>query len=137
MLFCLARFIPGKAGIVIRKLLTLFIFFVVVYAVAWAMILKSLKFNPKAGTVTNQTLNQEIEVENNSYGSIELIDLDFYGMNDAKIPKTSEGLPLNIESKQSKNFKIWLNYEQFQSIEMRVKIMGLTKTFKQKIPENK
>lgn len=138
MLFCLSYLCPGKTGSRIRKVLTVFFGLALIYAVCWALILKELKFNPKSAVINEEgILKQEIEVQNNSYAGIELIDLDFYNEEDEKLEKTSEGLPAFIKSKSSEDIKINLKYMKFKAVELKVRILGLTKKFKQDIPEKK
>lgn len=138
MLFCLSYLFPGKIGSKIRKILTLALGVVIVYAVCWALILKEMKFNPKSGMMSNENiLNQEIEVVNNSYAGIELLDIDFYNEDDKKLEKTSEGLPIYVKGKSSGTFRIFVYYEKFKAVEVSVRILGLKKKFKQDIPEKK
>lgn len=136
MLFCLSYLCPGKTGSIVRKFSILLLGIVLVYAVCWALVLKGLKFNPISAVVKDQQfLVQEIQIENTSYLPIELIDLNFYSQESTVVEKTTEGLPASIKSMGYENIKIITQFVKFEYIEICVRIMGLKKSFKQKIPK--
>ena len=138
MLFCLSYLFPGKIGARIRSFFIIAFGLVLIYAVCWALTLKELKFNPRSSMMTEDgILNMEIEIQNNAYIGINLLNVDFYNKENEKIEKTSEGLPLYIAGKSSKAFKMFLTFEEFKAVEITVKIMQLTKKFKQDIPSPK
>lgn len=132
-MLCLSCLIPGKAGVIIRKISTLLFCVGLCYVVCWVIIAKGLNFKMQSADLVDQNLVLNILVENNSFGSINLKDLNFYNDEDQLIPKRTADLPMLIEKFSSKPLKLTSKLDEFRFVELTIKILGLQKKFKTKV----
>ncbi|ELA41459.1 uncharacterized protein VICG_01564 [Vittaforma corneae ATCC 50505] len=136
-MLCLSCLLPGKLGKSVRKIATLVFGVVLVYAVCWALILKGLDFKMQGANLADQKLVLDFLVKNNSFGDITLKNLDFYNNEDEKVNKKTDDLPLLIKKFSAEPLKIGFSLDEYKSVELTVRILGLQKKFKTKINEKR
>lgn len=103
------------------------------YIASWVLILKGLDFKVDSAENAGENLILGFQVKNTSFGNINLIDLDFYNYNDMKVPKSTADLPLLIKSFSSELLTIAFQIDQYDKVELTVKVLGLKRKFKVKM----
>lgn len=132
-MFCLSYLLPGVFGKFTRKITMLAFIFSFLYIASWVLILKGLDFKVDSAENAGENLILGFQVKNTSFGNINLIDLDFYNYNDMKVPKSTADLPLLIKSFSSELLTIAFQIDQYDKVELTVKVLGLKRKFKVKM----
>lgn len=132
-MLCLSCLLPGKLGKSVRKLAVLIFGMALVYTICWAVILKGLDFKMQGTNLVDQMLVLDFLVKNDSFGDITLKNLDFYNNEDEKVGKKTSDLPLVIRKFSSEPLRVGFLLDEYKTVEMTIKILGLQKKFKTKI----
>lgn len=132
-MLCLSRFEPVKVGRGVKRTVILFVVAVLTYAVCWGVILKGLDFKVQGANQYDNKLQLSFLVSNKSFGDIHLKDLNFYNDRSEVVPKSSENLPLMIRRYSSETLDITFDLDAYDTVGLRVKILGLEKSIKAKM----
>lgn len=136
-LFCLSKLLPAKFR---RRALVTFALIgaaILTYAVCWGLILKGMEFKTQEATVQNDVLRIIFAVQNNSFGNIYLKDLDFCDANGDPVSKATQSLPVLIKHGSSEILDMLFELGQYESVLMKVQILGLEKSIKAKMNKGK
>jgi len=122
-MLCLAYFIPGKAGVVIRRILLFSFIAAILYLAVWILTLKGLKIETKSQGVENEMFFVNLLVTNKAFFPTKINNIDFYNDKDEKVYKKTEDLPAKIKPFGTEEISLLFKLEQYETVEMEVETM--------------
>lgn len=133
MLCCLPYFLPFKIGKWTRVGLLFPLTLALAYVVTWVLIFKGLNFATENVELSEDGLLFSFWVTNKSFGDIKLVDLNFYNQKKKKVHKESDDLPMKIASRMSEPLGMLVEMDEYETVEIIVKILGLQRKIKAKM----
>ena len=123
LLLCLSRFIPGKVGRVIRRMLLVAMSVVALYFITWLVILKGIKIEAIDQMADTHYVYLTFSINNDSFHEVEVKDMNIRNTSGALVKRKLQDLPVIVPRYSDKQIRMVFALDHFKSIEVDLKTL--------------
>ena len=103
--------------------------FIIIYLIAWVVIIKDLEFKNESNFEKNGFVYQRIGLHNKSFATIEVVDIKLKNDNDEEIKNITNDLPCIIDRNSNESILIGFKRDNYKKSIVTLKTLLLSYSF--------